>query len=77
MYTGVAEFVKIGAASAFLKRYCRNYRFFFLPVGMLNNVDIDMTKKKLKDGDIIIMVTDGVFDSKKDIIEKKNGSVKF
>ena len=42
-----------------------------LPVGILNNVDIDTTKKKLKNGDIIVMVTDGVLDSKKEIIEKE------
>ncbi|NLK97585.1 stage II sporulation protein E [Defluviitalea saccharophila] len=73
LYTGVAEFVKIGAASAFLKRgdTVEIIGSSSLPVGMLNNVDIDMTKKKLKDGDIIIMVTDGVLDSKKDIIEKE------
>ncbi|MDK2787395.1 MAG: stage sporulation protein [Epulopiscium sp.] len=73
LYTGVAEFVKIGAASAFIKRgeMVEVIGSSSLPVGMLSNVDIDVTKKKLKDGDIIVMVTDGVLDSKKDIIEKE------
>ncbi|WP_058486503.1 stage II sporulation protein E [Defluviitalea phaphyphila] len=73
MYTGIAEFIKIGAACTFLKRedMVEIIGSSSLPVGLLNNVDLDITKRKLKDGDIIIMVTDGIIDSKKDIVEKE------
>ncbi|HOA80951.1 MAG TPA: stage II sporulation protein E, partial [Defluviitaleaceae bacterium] len=73
LYSGIAEFIKIGAVSSFLKRddSVEIIGSSSLPVGILNNVDIDTTKKKLKNGDIIVMVTDGVLDSKKEIIEKE------
>lgn len=73
LYSGIAEFIKIGAASTFIKREdsVEIIGSSSLPVGILNTVDIDMSKKKLKNGDIIVMVTDGILDSKKEIIEKE------
>ena len=73
LYSGITEFIKIGAASAFLKRKgdIEIIGSSSLPVGILNNVDIDISKRKLKSGDIIIMVTDGVLDSNREVIEKE------
>jgi len=64
MYTGQAEFIKIGAAETFLLRDGRvsTIRSSSLPIGMLNDVDLEVTKKDLRHDDIILMVTDGVTD---------------
>ncbi len=67
-FTGMCEFIKIGAAAAFIKRenWVETIRSTTLPIGMFGNVDYDTVTKKLYEGDIIIMVTDGVLDSLKE-----------
>ena len=69
MNTGCAEFVKIGAAASYLVRQGEGLvaaiGSWTLPVGILDSIDIDMQKKQLAHGDIIVLMTDGVVDSKK------------
>jgi stage II sporulation protein E len=62
--TAICEFVKIGAASTFIKRenWVETISSTTLPIGMFKSVDYDSVTKKLYEGDIIIMVTDGVLD---------------
>ena len=64
LYTAMCEFVKIGAASTFIKRnnWVETISSTTLPIGMLKVVDYDSVTKKLYEGDIIIMVSDGVLD---------------
>lgn len=73
-YTGICEFVKIGAASSFIKRggKVEVVKSSSLPLGMLNEVGSESMTKKLQDGDMVIMVTDGILDSEDDEIEKEN-----
>lgn len=65
LFTGMCEFIKIGAAASFIKRdsWVETISSDTLPVGMLKSVDYDIVTKKLYEGDIIVMVTDGVLDS--------------
>jgi stage II sporulation protein E len=65
LFTGMCEFIKIGAASAFIRRdnWVETISSTTLPVGMFGNVDYDTVTKKLYEGDIVIMVTDGILDS--------------
>ena len=67
MNTGSAEFVKIGAAASYLVRHDQvdTIGSWTLPVGILDSIDIDVVKKQLAHGDIIVMMTDGVADSQK------------
>ncbi|MCL2456198.1 MAG: stage II sporulation protein E [Defluviitaleaceae bacterium] len=62
LYTGRAEFIKIGAAETFLLRdgHVSVIRSASLPIGMLNDIDLEITEKNLQHGDIIVMATDGV-----------------
>lgn len=64
LFSGMCEFIKIGAAAAFIKRdhWVETISSTTLPIGMFGNVDYDTVTKKLYEGDIIIMVTDGVLD---------------
>jgi stage II sporulation protein E len=65
LYTGEAEFIKIGAASTFLLRNGKVtvIRASTLPMGMLNEVDLEVSTRKLLHDDVILMVTDGVTDA--------------
>lgn len=73
LFSGEVEFAKIGAAATFIKRPHRveMVKSTSLPVGILSNIDMELSKKKLEDGDLLIMVSDGVLDSRKDIVKKE------
>jgi stage II sporulation protein E len=65
LYTGEAEFIKIGASSTFLLRNGKVsvIKSSTLPMGMLSSVDFECSAKKLQHDDIILMITDGVTDA--------------
>ena len=70
--SGSVEFVKVGACPTFIKKKDR-VEFvdsISLPVGIVDNIDIDLADRQLEDGDYIVMVTDGIIDSNKDLSEK-------
>ncbi|MCL2049532.1 MAG: stage II sporulation protein E [Defluviitaleaceae bacterium] len=62
LYTGRAEFIKIGAAETFLLRdgHVSVISSASLPIGMLNDIDLETSERELRHGDIIVMATDGV-----------------
>ena len=62
---GAAEFVKIGASTTFLlhEGEVDVIRSWTLPVGILQSVDADTARRRLKHGDMLVMLTDGVLDS--------------
>ena len=74
LYTGICEILKIGAVSTIIMHNDKIdiVKSSSLPVGILNNIDIDIRKKRLSDGDIIVMYTDGVIDSTNAIINKEH-----
>ncbi|MDF2877132.1 MAG: spoIIE [Clostridia bacterium] len=73
-YTGVAEFLKMGAATSFILRNgeVTTIQSSTLPVGILKDVDMEIYKKQLKDGDVIIMVTDGMLQGENDLLGKED-----
>ena len=62
--SGMAKFVKIGAASTFIKRKERVDRIAStsLPAGILEDVDMEVFSAALRAGDYIIMMSDGILD---------------
>lgn len=62
--SGVCEFLKVGAATTFIKRgsWVETIQSTSLPAGMFEQVEFDTTAKKLYDGDYLIMVSDGTLD---------------
>lgn len=65
LYKGACEFVKAGAAATFLKRQgeVEIIRSATLPIGVLQDIEIDTETRRLESGDYVIMVTDGVMDA--------------
>lgn len=63
-YTGMADFIKLGASTTFIRRKgtVEWIRSTSLPVGVLEQVEFDTCARKLYHGDIIVMVSDGVLD---------------
>ena len=79
LYSGDVEFFKVGAASSFIKRGSNVQRINSktLPIGVLDRPDIDIMKNKVKNGDIIIMVSDGITDCKIENAEDEEWLSKF
>ena len=64
LYTGQIDFMKVGAVATFLKsgENLQIIKSKSLPIGVLDKADIDIQQMKLKNGDIIVMLSDGVLD---------------
>jgi len=62
---GNTEFVKIGAAPTYIKRIDKVevVKTASLPAGILENMEIELVNKHLYDGDMLIMVSDGVLEA--------------
>ncbi|SKA78698.1 stage II sporulation protein E [Clostridium sp. USBA 49] len=79
LYTGEAEFMKVGAVASFIKsgNKVEVIKSRTLPMGVLDKVDIDIIKKKVKNGDIIVMLTDGVLDYNSEAAGRVDWVVEF
>lgn len=64
LYSGMANLYKIGAAATFIKREgeVECITSANLPVGAKTQVDIESSEVQLKNGDFVVMVTDGVLE---------------
>ncbi|MEG1504975.1 MAG: SpoIIE family protein phosphatase [Lachnospiraceae bacterium] len=65
LYDGSCEFVKAGASITFVKHQNKVERISStsLPLGVLQQLEVESVKRQLMDGDFVIMVTDGVMDA--------------
>ena len=63
-YTGETEFNKIGAALTLIVQNgeVKLIRGQSLPVGILEEINIESITLQLNEGDLIIMMTDGIFE---------------
>lgn len=73
------EFIKVGAAASFIKHkdYVEIIQAKTLPAGILDEVDIGRVTCKLEKNDFIIMISDGVSDSRRELKEKNQWIKEF
>ncbi len=73
-YTGVLKTYKLGASATYILRNNKieTITSKSLPIGILNNIEIDISDMQLEKGDIVIMMTDGVVDSNYSVKDKEN-----
>ncbi|WP_346916193.1 stage II sporulation protein E [Clostridium sp.] len=64
LYSGEADFMKVGAVASIVKSgdTIDIIKSRSLPIGILDEADIEIHSKKVKNGDLIVMLTDGVTD---------------
>lgn len=64
LYTGKASFYKVGAAASFIKRgnKIKKISSNMPPFGLVDKVEVEGTEERIKNGDIIITLSDGVLD---------------
>ena len=65
LYSGTCELAKAGASTTFIKSHgtVERIKSTSLPMGVMSKLEIDYTERQLEDGDMVIMVTDGVMDA--------------
>lgn len=65
LYNGECELLKIGASTTFLRKqdWVETITSTSMPMGIMQDIDYECSKKQLQHGDFIIMVSDGVLDA--------------
>lgn len=65
LYSGTCEFVKAGASTTYIKhqRKVEKVHSVTLPIGVIQDLEIETVTKDLESGDFVVMVTDGVIDA--------------
>ena len=71
--SGNIEFVKNGACPTFIKtkNKVEVIKAISLPAGIVENIDLVVYDKDLKGGEIIVMCSDGILESKEELINKE------
>ncbi|MFZ3591041.1 stage II sporulation protein E [Bacillus sp. DJP31] len=64
-----AKFLKIGSTPSFIKRGDRvmDIEASNLPMGIIQEFDVDVVSEQLKAGDLLIMMSDGIFEGPKHV----------
>lgn len=65
LYSADTTFMKIGSTPSFIKRGDEVIQITAnnLPVGILQEIDVDLISVRLEPGDVLIMMTDGIYDA--------------
>lgn len=65
LYSAHTTFMKIGSTPSFIKRGDEVIQITAnnLPVGILQDIEVDLVSVQMQPGDILIMMTDGIFDA--------------
>lgn len=69
LQTAVVTFLKIGSAPSYIKRANKVMKVQSnnLPMGMFLDFEVDVVSEELKAGDLLIMMSDGIYDGPKHI----------
>ncbi|MEQ8154145.1 MAG: stage II sporulation protein E [Clostridiaceae bacterium] len=64
LYSGEIKFIKIGAAASFIKsnNKVEEINSKTLPFGVLEEPDVEIIERKLKNGDVVITISDGILE---------------
>ncbi|WP_425262339.1 stage II sporulation protein E [Paenibacillus pectinilyticus] len=73
MYNANTTFMKIGSTPSFIKRGSEVIAISAnnLPVGILSEIDVDLVSIPLQSGDILVMMTDGIYDAPGHAVNKE------
>ena len=73
LYKGNMELIKNGACPTYIKRNksVELIKSDSLPTGLVKDIDLDVFEKDLQAGDIIVMCSDGIIESKQDFTNKE------
>lgn len=63
------KFLKIGSAPSFIRRgtTVTSVSASNLPIGILDEIEVDVVSESLKAGDLLVMITDGIYEAGTDV----------
>jgi stage II sporulation protein E len=69
LQTASAKFLKVGSTPSFIKRGNKVIKIQAsnLPIGIIEDFEVDVVSEQLKAGDLLIMMSDGVFEGPKHV----------
>lgn len=69
LFTAEVDFIKIGSVPSFIRRGQRVgvVTSNSLPIGIMDNLEISSEKRSLCPGDMLVLVSDGVFEASRDL----------
>ncbi|RKD22786.1 stage II sporulation protein E [Ammoniphilus oxalaticus] len=72
-YSGNTKFIKTGSNPSFIKRGKEVLTITAnnLPIGIIEDIDVDVVTERLKPGDLLIMVSDGLLEAHEQIENKE------
>ena len=73
LFDGNVEFIKNGACPTYIKRggQVQILKSESLPTGILEDIDLVQYDKDLKDGDILVICSDGILESNNEYLNKE------
>lgn len=73
LQTAEARFLKVGSTPSFVKRGRNSFTIAAhnLPIGILEQIEFDVVTETLKAGDLLIMLTDGIYEAPRHIENKE------
>lgn len=73
LFSAKTTFMKIGSTPSFIKRGSEVLPITAsnLPIGILKDIDVDLVVQQLLPGDVLIMMTDGVYDAPGHAVNKE------
>ncbi|MBO8172691.1 MAG: stage II sporulation protein E [Bacillaceae bacterium] len=73
LYSADTRFIKFGSTPSFVKRGNRVFTISSsnLPIGIIQDIEVDVVSEQLKPGDLLIMMTDGIYDAPGDVENKE------
>ncbi|QQE81097.1 stage II sporulation protein E [Alicyclobacillus sp. SO9] len=74
LYSAQAEFLKIGSAPSFIKRNqeVRSITGASVPIGILQEIEVQSIDEQLQGGDLLILLSDGVYDAAKHVYNQED-----
>jgi len=74
LFSAKAEFLKIGSAPSFLKRSGGVHAITGanVPIGILQDIEVQSIEQQLTDGDILILMSDGIYDAPQHAYDKED-----
>src|SRR5690606_15404101 len=73
LYSAKTTFMKIGSTPSFIKRgdEVLPVTASNLPIGILKDIEVDLVEHQLVPGDLLVMMTDGVYDAPGHAVNKE------
>ncbi|MCF8568256.1 stage II sporulation protein E [Alicyclobacillus tolerans] len=74
LFSAKAEFLKIGSAPSFIKRGDSVFSITGanVPIGILQDIEVQTVNEQLQDGDILILMSDGLYDAPQQSYDKED-----